>query len=168
MPYESEGSVLAIISPAEHSKRRRIWDKAFTPAAVNSYQPLLHGRVIEFIDQLSARVDHPLDLASWTGYMTTDFMGDFAMGGAFSSIAQGTDHAGIHKLGTKILAQSDSVGSLPWLRPIATRLVQLGGANFRDIAAQAVISRIEKGSQTRDMFYYLVRTCSHSLVLPLC
>jgi cytochrome P450 len=159
-PYTSEGSVLAIVSPAEHSKRRRIWDKAFTPAAVSSYQPLLQGRITEFIDQLYARVDKPLDLAEWTGLMATDFMGDFALGGIFSSMEHGADHANIHKLGTRILGQAESFGSLPWLRPIFARLAQLGGLKFRQVAAEAVSARMENGSQTRDMFYYLVRACA--------
>jgi hypothetical protein len=146
------------MSPSEHSKRRRIWDKAFSPAAIKSYQPLLHGRVLELVSELSARIDRPLDLAEWTGLMATDFMGDFAMGGLFSCMAQGVDHAGIHKNGDKIAILQETSGALPWLRPFVVRFIKLGGVKFREIAARSVFSRLEKGSQTRDMFYYLVRT----------
>jgi cytochrome P450 len=166
-PYESDGSILALISSSEHSKRRRIWDRAFSPTALRTYQPLLHGRVSELVSELSARVDRPLDLAEWMSFMATDYMGDFAMGGMFSCMAHGADHAGIHALGIQLAILNETAGTLPWLRPLVVRFIKLGGIKFRELAARAIFARLENGSQTRDMFYYLVSARMCRLALSL-
>jgi cytochrome P450 len=143
----------------DHGRRRRIWDRAFTPAAVKSYRPLLHNRLVQLTEQLDARVGKPLDLAEWMSFLSVDFMGDFAYGGMFNSVTQGVDHAGVHDAGVVLLGASETLGTLPWLRPIVARLIQYRPPAFRDLAIRVVESRQEKGTSFRDLFYYLVSRC---------
>jgi cytochrome P450 len=62
-PYDTTGSLLTTINPAEHRKRRRIWDRAFTPAAIKSYEPLLEAPIIQLVEQPEGFLGKPLDLA---------------------------------------------------------------------------------------------------------
>jgi cytochrome P450 len=151
-PHGSPESLLRLLDPTAHAKRRRLWDRAFTPSALKSYQPLLSARVAELRAHLLARAGVPLDLARWMLYFTTDFMGDFAWGGKFSLMAAGADTAHVHRLGTEMLGKTEVLGTMPWLRP----LLRGYPAKWRALTAQAVHTRIEKGSAFRDLFYYLV------------
>lgn len=136
-----------------------MWDKAFTPTAVKSYEQPLQGRLTELLDQLDVRVNEPIDLADWMGFMSMDFMGDFAYGhnGIFNSMAHGYDHTGAHRNGVRMLTIAETAGTIPWLRPVFIAAFRLLPAGFQKLANDAVDTRIEKGSQFRDLFYYLVR-----------
>jgi hypothetical protein len=115
---------------------------------------------VQLTEQLDARVSKPLDLAEWMSFLSVDFMGDFAYGGMFNSVTQGVDHAGVHDAGVVLLGASETLGTLPWLRPIVARLIQYRPPAFRDLAIRVVESRQEKGTSFRDLFYYLVSRCS--------
>jgi hypothetical protein len=145
-------NLLNLVDPAEHGKRRKLWDRAFTPSSLKSYQPLLSARVAELRANLISRASAPLDLAAWTGFFTTDFMGDFAWGGLFALMAAGADEDHVHHLGTGTLRTIELVGTMPWLRPFT------GGAapGWRALTRRAVRMRMAKGSTFRDLFYYLV------------
>jgi cytochrome P450 len=64
-PAGTTGNLLTQMTTAGHAERRKIWDRAFTPSALQSYEPLLEGRVSELVDQLSARVGTQIDIAEW-------------------------------------------------------------------------------------------------------
>jgi hypothetical protein len=154
--YETSGSLLSIIDPAEHGKRRRVWDRAFTPTAIKSYDPMLHARVGQFVSELEKRVGQPVDVGDWFGFFTFDFMGDFAFAGAFNFMINGQDADHFHELIVKGLGITETVGTMPWLRPIIVAIPNLGMTKFFSMALNAVRTRQEKGSQIRDLFFYVV------------
>jgi cytochrome P450 len=167
-PFNSSGNLLNIISPAEHSKRRKVWDRAFTPAAIKSYEEPLQSRVAELLGEFGGRLGQPLDLAGWFGFFSLDFMGDFAYGrnGIFSSMAHGADHTGAHHGGVRLLSTVETVGTMPWLRPLLLPVFNLLPSNgFQVLARSAVATRMKKGSQFRDLFSHLVRHTHHSPVI---
>jgi cytochrome P450 len=147
--------VLAQVDPVEHGKRRRVWDRAFTPGAIKSYEPMLRHRADLLLSQLAARAGAPLDLAEWLGFATRDFMGDFAYNGAFDTTAQGTDVLGFHALAMPALRVVEMVGTMPWLRPLVVRLPTKSN-RFIEIAGEIVQRRKAEGGRFRDLFYYLV------------
>jgi cytochrome P450 len=158
-PSNSTGNLLNIVTPSEHSKRRKVWDKAFTPSAIKSYEQPLQARVTQLLDQFDARIGQPIDFAAWMGFLTMDFMGDFAYGrnGLFNSLAHGADHAGAHHGGVRLLGVVELAGTVPWLRPLLLKVFGLlPSSDFQQLARRAVDARMEKGSQFRDLFYYLV------------
>jgi cytochrome P450 len=67
-PAGAAGSLLSMIEPTGHAERRKIWDRAFTPNAIKSYEPLLAARVSELLENLSARLGTEVDLAEWVRY----------------------------------------------------------------------------------------------------
>jgi hypothetical protein len=165
-PYETEGNLLRLGDPVTHGKRRRIWDRAFTPAALKSYHPLMHARVAELGDALTARVGAPLSLVAWTGYLAADFMGDFAFCGMFGFMARGKDYAGAHKNGTRMVSTTEIVGTMPWIRPLAVRISRRMDPTFPNLCAQVVRTRMARGGTFRDLFYYMVCQAFHLLLAP--
>jgi cytochrome P450 len=162
-PYASSGNLLNIMDPAEHGKRRRVWDRAFTPTAVKSYDPMLHARVGQFVSELEHRVGQTVDIADWFGFFTFDFMGDFAFAGAFDCMKDGKDTHGFHDLSMNGLYFVEKFGTMPWLRPIILSIPGLGIGKFSRMAMNAARTRQESGSQIRDLFFYLVSwaSCRH-------
>jgi cytochrome P450 len=144
--------MLRLLDPAEHSKRRKLWDRAFTPSALKSYQPMLSARVAELRAHLLSRAGAPLDLASWMGWLATDFMGDFAWGGAFALMTAGADKDDVHGLGVGMLRKTEVFGTAPWVRPLSAGYP----ARWLALTTRAVRTRMERGSAFRDLFHYLV------------
>jgi cytochrome P450 len=64
-PKGTAGSLLSMMELVGHAERRKIWDRAFTPSALKSYEPLLAARVAELLENLSARLGTEVDLAEW-------------------------------------------------------------------------------------------------------
>jgi hypothetical protein len=123
----STGSVLSTIDPAEHNKRRRVWDRAFTPTALKSYQPMLQNRVAQLVAALDARSGKEIDLAEWLAYMALDFMGDFAY------------------------------GSISWIKPVVLALPRATGPLLDTGVRVAKQRQAEGSSHgKKDLFYYLV------------
>lgn len=151
----SHGSILGIISPGEHGKRRRVWDRAFTPAAIISYNPMLHARLGQLLCKLEQRCGQPVDLAEWFGFFSLDFMGDFAYGGMFDFMAREADTDGFHKFTVQVLGMGEVFGTIPWTNPFLQALpspVQ----DYQAMALNVVKKRMNSPSQMRDLFHYLV------------
>jgi cytochrome P450 len=68
-PEGTTGSLLSQMEPAGHAERRKIWDRAFTPNALKSYEPLLAARVAELLENLSTRLGTEVDIAEWVRYV---------------------------------------------------------------------------------------------------
>jgi cytochrome P450 len=154
--HGESGSLLTTIHPVEHSKRRRIWDHGFTPAALKSYEPMLRERVAQLMDALSRRTGQRVDFAKWAAFMSLDFMGDFAYGSAFNFMEGGEDVGGIRKIIEKGVGMTGLLGTIPWVRPITTSIPTTTNALF-DMAAEVVERRKAAGAtRTKDLIYYLV------------
>jgi cytochrome P450 len=152
----STGSVLSTIDPAEHNKRRRVWDRAFTPTALKSYQPMLQNRVAQLVTALDARSGKEIDLAEWLAYMALDFMGDFAYGGMFNFMRDG-DPEGFRHMGEKFTFVGELLGSISWIKPVVLALPRATGP-LLDTGVRVAKQRQAEGSShgKKDLFYYLV------------
>jgi cytochrome P450 len=155
-PYDSPGSLINVIQPAEHDKIRRVWDRAFTAKAIQSYEPMLQGRVEQLMTNLTSRTGHPIDLGEWFGLFSMDFMGDFAFGGMFHKMADGKDVEGFHGSLFEFLMAYEMFGSVPWIRPIVQALPASKAEEMQRMAGRVAGERQKRGSQTRDLFSYLV------------
>jgi cytochrome P450 len=159
VPYHSKGSVVSVIDPAEHSKRRRVWDRAFTPNAVKSYEPMLQIRLDQLMAAFNQRAGSPIDIAEWFGLFSIDFMGDFAFGGMFNNMVHGEDVQGLHKSMVQSLHMIEIMGSVPWVRPIVQALPSTKAKEIQQMGLSVARERKKQGSQIRDLFYYLVSVC---------
>jgi cytochrome P450 len=154
--YDHPGSLLTL-PPAEHSKRRRLWDRAFTPGSLASYTPLLHYRVSELIHNLSVRSgnNRQVDLAEWLSFMALDFMGDFAYGSVFHFMRDGEDLTGFKRMVEDGVGFTELIGAMPWVRPIFVALPTPTHTLFE--AAHTVGQRRkQRGTTVKDLFYYIL------------
>jgi cytochrome P450 len=160
---------MGIVDPIEHSKRRRIWDRGFTPSALKSYEPMLRKRTDQLVKALSGRTGQRIDMAEWASFMSFDFMGDFAYGGAFNFIEDGVDKQGIRHMVERGAGMPGVLGCIPWVRPIVTALPTKTNMLFR-MAAQIVHSRKAAGAtEAKDLIYYMVwlPRCSRKIEMQL-
>jgi cytochrome P450 len=154
------GSLLSTVDPSEHNRRRRVWDRAFTPAALKEYHPMLHERIHQLVGALSTRADQNIDLAEWLAYMALDFMGDFAYGGMFNFMRDG-DPNGFRFMGEKFVGAAETLGSIPWVKPIVVALPRATGPLIETAFKIAALRKAEgAGNGKKDLFYYLVSTWS--------
>lgn len=67
-------SLIALRDVQEHTRRRRIWNKAFSTAAVKEYEPIVVTRALQLVDELEKRSggEHggTVDLAKWMSFFT--------------------------------------------------------------------------------------------------
>jgi hypothetical protein len=129
------------------------------------YEPMLGRRVEQFMKILNSRCGESLDLAEWFGFFSLDFMGDFAYGGMFDFMARGADTEGFHDFTVLALRMVEVCGTIPWVAPIVLALPASSAMAFQEMAMRVVEKRRKGGSQVRDLFHYLVSTCSRHLLL---
>jgi cytochrome P450 len=154
--YDTTGSLLGQMTVAGHATRRKIWDRAFTTAALKSYEPLLDSRVAELVENLTSRCGQVVDLALWVSLLTLDFMGDFAYGGAFNNMKDGADSSGMRSITAGAALISEALGTIPWVRPFVLTLPQTQAKVLNDASLGVAERRKAKGASARDLFYYLV------------
>ena len=63
--------LIGIRDSAEHARRRKPWNRAFSSAALKEYQPIVAKRVSQLVDLLGRQTDgKAVDLAQWISYFT--------------------------------------------------------------------------------------------------
>jgi cytochrome P450 len=149
---------MSISDASEHNKRRRVWDRAFTPAALKSYVPMLSRRLTELVVALDAHLNTSLDIAEWLGFFTVDFMGDFACGGAFNLLERGKDEAGYHAIAMDGLGLAEALGKIPWCRAFIHHLPNNDLGRILSFSLGVAERRKATGSLAKDLFYHLVGT----------
>jgi cytochrome P450 len=159
--------VLSTIDPAEHGRRRRAWDRAFTTTAVKSYEPLLAARLDEFVACMDARLEQRVDLAEWIRFLSLDFMGDFAYGGSLHFLRDGQDKDGFFRTLIDGLTIGAVLGRIPWCRAFIHLLPNGKMSKMRSASLQMVEHRKQSGSHThKDLFTYLVSRYQLSSLSP--
>jgi cytochrome P450 len=162
-PPDVGGNLNTLTDPAEHNKRRRVWDRAFTPAAVKGYEPMLATRISQLISCLDARTGEAVDITQWISFCAMDFMGDFAFsnaGGAFDLLQSEKDSTGLRDAAASGTAIMDVFSKIPWTQAIIHSLPNPKMDRVMANALAIVEKRKATGSQTRDLFSYLVRCSS--------
>jgi cytochrome P450 len=158
--YRDGHSLITTPSFSDHARRRKAWDRAFTPAALNSYTPMLHKRLRGLLNALKAQRPSsssdisPVDLALWIGYFAKDFMGSFAFGGHFEFMEEG-DPKGIEEMLLGGIGLAEVLGAIPWARSLFTAL-PLPPPDFMQVAAQIGQIRKSQGAVVKDLFYYVL------------
>jgi cytochrome P450 len=157
VPYTSR-ELVALVDPAEHRERRKLWEPAFSIKSVKSYTPSLRTRLEQLTTQLDSRLGTSLDIAEWLGWLSLDYMSDFCYGGFFDFTARGADHLNVHQFGVEGLKVTEALGTIPWVRPIICALPNPAALDkWMAMSTGIVKNRKSGGSNIRDLSYYLVR-----------
>ncbi|KAL4748888.1 hypothetical protein BDW72DRAFT_214426 [Aspergillus terricola var. indicus] len=112
---------------AAHANRRKIWDPAFSPTAVEKLVPLVYEKADLLLGQLQDKGQQPLDISSWFEYYTFDLMGEIGLSFKFGNLDRGSPHPilTLYHLAQRRLA---AFGAAPWMKhlimglPFITRL----------------------------------------------
>ncbi|KAF8518333.1 cytochrome P450 [Gautieria morchelliformis] len=153
----STGSLISVVDPHEHAQRRKIWDRSMNTSALVGYEDKLAARIGQLVTAFERRVGLEVDISEWLSSLAFDFMGDLAFGGAFHHLEKGSDREGYMGLSTLTMRFQETVGMIPWIKPLAWlypgahKLVR-----FRRFATASVLARKSHGSSTKDIFYYLL------------
>ncbi|KAL4815064.1 cytochrome P450 [Aspergillus spinulosporus] len=106
---------------AAHASRRRIWDLAFSPKAVENLEPLVYEKAELLLKQLQDKSQQPLDISSWFEYYTFDLMGEIGLSVKFENLDRGSPHPilTLYHLAHRRLA---AFGSAPWMKHLVMGL----------------------------------------------
>ncbi|GJE91626.1 cytochrome P450 [Phanerochaete sordida] len=150
-------SLIALRDPVEHQRRRRTWNRAFRPAAVQEYLPLIRKRTAQLLDILAKCEDQDgVDLAKWIRYFKYDFMGDLVFGGGTEMMRDGDVDARLQQQRAGV-AMMVVFAHMPWVAQLAKNLpaVSRKVTELRAMGRNRAADRCKAGSQGKDLFYYL-------------
>lgn len=147
--------LISLLDDAEHSRRRKSWNRAFSSAAVREYQPVVAQRATQLVQALQEQRS-VVDLSQWMSYFTSDFMGDMAFGGGTEMLREG-DKAGLWQLLKDGMSTAVPFEHVPWLSHYILHFPALirSLTDLRALAFGRSKLRYERGSTTKDLFYYL-------------
>ncbi|KAL6231680.1 hypothetical protein BDW75DRAFT_233396 [Aspergillus navahoensis] len=137
---------------AAHAGRRKIWDLAFSPKAVELLEPLIYSKADLLLSQLQAKGQQPLDISSWFEFYTFDLMGEIGLGVKFENLDCGSPHPilALYHLAHRRLA---AFGAAPWMKhllmglPFITRLGPY--RRYMDWATSQLRRNISEGDSGR-------------------
>ncbi|RDX50601.1 high nitrogen upregulated cytochrome P450 monooxygenase 2 [Lentinus brumalis] len=148
--------IIGIQDPAEHLRRRRPWNRAFTVPALRGYEETIARRARQLVDALERHNGGQVILGKWFNYFAYDFMCDMAFGGG-SELLQERDNSNVWR----VLDEGMKVGTLlahvPWLGvylshiPLATGALDILISHCRMLTTQ----RVQRGATQKDLFHYL-------------
>ncbi|KAJ7255067.1 cytochrome P450 [Mycena haematopus] len=107
------GTLIASRDSKHHAEARKAWNKAFIPAAVKGYEPMLIRRVAQLVDALGSQKDTNVDLSQWFSFFSFDLMGDIAFGGGFE-LMRGGDKDGLWHIMERGLHLPALTQQIPW------------------------------------------------------
>ncbi|EKM53670.1 uncharacterized protein PHACADRAFT_211341 [Phanerochaete carnosa HHB-10118-sp] len=141
---------------AEHSRRRRPWNRAFSTAALKEYEPVIAKRGAQLVEILAERKE--ADFARWVHFLTFDIMSDALFGGNLGAEMMATeDKDGIMR-SMKVGWEAGQVFEhVPWFGYWVRYFPKLGAPTqkFRAMCIEQGKRRYQDGSKQKDLFYYL-------------
>ncbi|KAF9054569.1 cytochrome P450 [Panaeolus papilionaceus] len=151
-----EVPLIAIKDKKEHGRRRRPWNRAFSPIALKGYEDIVTRRVVQLCDELANRVGQSIDLSTGFSYFSFDVMNDLAFGGGSDMIRLG-DINGFWHLLEASQKNATFLSHVPWLGQLVYRLPFLAGKlkAFRAYARDRAFVRSKDGSSSKDIYHYL-------------
>nr|BED42936.1 cytochrome P450 monooxygenase [Trametes versicolor] len=147
--------LVGIMDTEEHLERRKPWARAFTPAALKEYQPMVAARARQLVEALGKQAGE-VDIAKWVNYFSYDAMSDMAFGGGSELLRDGDVNNVWHILDHSFPAATFT-SQVPWLGPYLGRVPSIAAAQAQLMAYchKLTLSRIERGSDHKDIFHYL-------------
>ncbi|KAI9068086.1 high nitrogen upregulated cytochrome P450 monooxygenase 2 [Trametes sanguinea] len=146
---------VVLMDPAVHAERRKPWIRAFSPAALKEYEPMIAHRVNQLVHVLAKQPGEVI-MGKFFNYFAYDFMCDMAFGGGSELLREGDKDNIWHIIedglpGCTFLSHVPYLGvycgRLPILRPAVDHLLSYSMKLVRD--------RLERGSKVKDIFHYL-------------
>ncbi|CAN8099361.1 unnamed protein product [Discula destructiva] len=142
----------------EHGRRRKAWDRAFSPKALRDYE----ARVAAYTDELLETVDRQarkgqeLNASKWFNYYSFDIMGDLAFGGSFNMMKSGQDHYYLKSTHSNMILVG-IFSRVIWLFPIFKATVGYWEyQKFQRFIRPLVKYRAENEPHVPDIFHWIL------------
>lgn len=135
-----------------HEKRRKVFSKAFSPAALRDYE----GRVIEHAELLTSQLARmqgkPFDATAWFKYFAFDVMGELGFGETFGMLSN-EENRWLPDLLERGMANVGWLTPIPWFTQIFIRLpfVAEGPRKFIEYVGGKVEVRAKTKSDKSDV-----------------
>ncbi|SPO06550.1 related to pisatin demethylase cytochrome P450 [Cephalotrichum gorgonifer] len=146
-----------------HDARRKVFSKAFTPAALNDYEKRVLVHCEEFVRQMEYRAGTPFDASDWLKYFAFDVMGDVGLGKEFHMMTSETNRW-IPPLLDAGMADVGPTTPVPWLGSILMRLPGSGHHSkaWLEFVGSQVKERVEKHVERADVLTHLIDAYSRT------
>ncbi|KAF8843964.1 cytochrome P450 [Paxillus ammoniavirescens] len=148
--------------PQRHAILRKAWNKAFANSPLRDYEELMLLRARQLIEILHRTCKDQggvgrVDIATWIGYFSFDFMGDMAFGGGFELMSDGDSEQLLQNM-SKALYYPALCQHVPWFARILRNLPYLGTpmSAFGSFGVQRAKIRYSQELKRKDLFYHLI------------
>ncbi|KAJ6570138.1 cytochrome P450 [Mycena vulgaris] len=150
-------SVLSLRDPEEHSRRRRIWNRAFSASALKEYDVVVNNRLAQLVEIFTDNSGQSIDLSEWIGRFMYDVMNDIVFGGGVELMRDG-DKDGLYAMVDGFLPTALLMSHVPWIGELSLWIPGFAKdvKTFRAYAINCAIARKSQGSPRKDIFYHLI------------
>ncbi|EKM54289.1 uncharacterized protein PHACADRAFT_196722 [Phanerochaete carnosa HHB-10118-sp] len=138
-----------------HGLRRKPWVRAMSSTALKGYEPILHTKTLELMEELSKRQGEKIDISHWLNLFGFDFLGLMAFGREFGMVKSGEDHLGLLHIVEEGIFAFAVISHTPWIYPFIKHIPAQGPKAMQLLGASCVRERTSKGSTSKDLFYFL-------------
>lgn len=159
--------LLAIRDPEEHSRRRRIWNRAFSADALKEYNTVVRDRLTQLVEIFTDNNGRSVDLSDWMGRFMYDVMNDIVFGGGVELMRDG-DKDGLYAMVNDYLPTALLMAHVPWIGELSLWIPGFATKvkKFRAYAVNCAITRKLHGSPRKDIFYHLIDEAGLEAVPP--
>ncbi|TCD71757.1 hypothetical protein EIP91_005523 [Steccherinum ochraceum] len=150
--YQLDG----MVDFAQHAQRRKLWNKAVTPAAIKDYAEMLKGVLADLVRAFEERKGEIVDISAWMGYTSIDFMGHMAYSQSFGLLKAGCDILGLLDAQAKGAEAITWMSHIPWIVGPLMKLPPSGPFKvLLELATKLTRDRIVRGASSKDLFHFL-------------
>lgn len=140
-----------------HGQRRKPWIRAMSSAGIKGFEPVIKMKALELVDELSKKLGENIDISHWMNLFGFDFMGHLAFGREFGLLKSGKDHDDMIRTVEDGVYGAGVISHIPWILPFLAHFppAMKGLRALQQLGATFARERTQKGSTTKDIFYFL-------------
>lgn len=160
LPHNALSNLVGVRNKKEHSRRRKVWQRALNPNSIKYYEGFIYMRTQQMVDLLAQKTSGPVDMSEWMGYYTFDIMGDLVFGEGPEMMKNG-DNDNLWHLLEDSQKTLFCLSLIPWFGKLMHRIGKMipflpGIKKYRNYAVTRTLERKNQGSPNKDLFHYLM------------
>jgi len=140
-----------------HELRRKVFNKAFSPAALLAYEERITPLSNRFCEEIARLNGSAFNATEWFKYFAYDAMGEVGLGESFHMLEK-PENRWIPDLVMAGMGDIAQLQSIPWSTPLLHRIPFLAGGpkTFIKFIMAQIEARKARGSKQQDILSYLL------------